>query len=193
MLKNIYKFNDTKIDEVESAMLNGCQCLAWSLYRTPQTLESINFAKKAIECESTNGKWYYLLGKNYRNYRRRQQSLSQKPSHDETVAFEQAYKLSKNVLFGVSLARLYRESMNYKEATKIYKDIYDLEPTCCTVRLQLALGFIRAREFELAKRCLDHVAERLPNSVTYAHYMGIYEEKCNEDLKVINNKACSSY
>ncbi|XP_046467556.1 uncharacterized protein [Neodiprion pinetum] len=171
------------MNNVELAMLNGCKCLAWSLYNATDKLKAITYAQKAIEYETDNGKWYFLLGKNYRRLRRRDNSLANRPNQQEAKAFETAYKFSKRVLFGVSLAQMYRESGNYDEANKIYEQIYALKPNCTKVQLQLALGFIRMKKCRLAKNCLDFVAEKMPNSPAYAHYMGIYEEKCNRNFE----------
>ncbi|XP_046735082.1 uncharacterized protein LOC124404758, partial [Diprion similis] len=171
------------MNNTELAMLNGCTCLAWSLYHATDNLKAITYAQKAIEYESDNGKWYFLLGKNYRRLRRRDNSLADRPSQQEVEAFKTAYRYSKRVLFGVSLAQMYRESGNYSEADKIYEQVYALKPNCCKVQLQLALGFIRTKKCQLAKNCLDFVTGKMPHSLIYAHYMGIYEEKCNRNFE----------
>lgn len=183
LLEHIYKIDETKMHKAELAMLNGCKCLAQLLYDKSAGLD---FAKKAVENESDNSKWHYLLGMSYKNYRNECQSIHERPSNDETLAFQRAYCLSNNFSFGITLAHLHQESYNFERARKIYKDIYDRQPTCCTIRLQLALGFIQINEFELAKRCLDYVSREIPNSSQHAHYMGIYEEKCNKNLRVHN-------
>lgn len=185
LLNQIHQHDDMEMDEVKSAMLYGCQCLAWSLYTTPRAKEK-EFAKKAVECEPTNGKWHYLLGKSYRDNRRKYMSLASKPSEKESRAFKRAYELSKNDLFGIYWAQSLRESRKNAEAIELYKDVYALQPTSCDVRLKLALGFIREKECELAERCLNYVVGVMPSSPVLAHYMGIYEENCKKDLKVIN-------
>lgn len=181
----IYRHGDMEMDEIGSAMLYGCKCLAWYFYEVPKVV-GIESARKAIECEPTNGKWHFLLGKNLRDDRRKYKSISFPASQEEIDAFTKAVKLSKNPLFCISLAHLYRDSRETQKANDLYKDIYDLQPTNCAVRFQLALGFIRMKKCQLAKHCLDYVAGISPDSSKLAHYMGMYEEKCNNDLTVRN-------
>ncbi|XP_046734981.1 uncharacterized protein LOC124404695 [Diprion similis] len=181
LLKEISIVKD--MNETELAMLSGCQCLAWSLYHVTDHSMAINSARKAVQHEPSNGKWHFLLGKMYRRSRRRHYWVGNHPDKDESLAFQKAYDLSKSALFGVSLAQMYRESGEYSEATRSYKEIAAGEPTSCKVQLQLALGLIRAKECSHAKGCLDYVAKKTPNSSIYQHYMGIYEEKCHQNFK----------
>lgn len=165
-------------------MLSGCKCLAWSLYYDTGDSVAIDHAKRAIELDRYNGKWYFLLGKNYRRLRRLQNTLYQSPSEVEISAYAKAYRLSKNPLFGVSLAQVYRESKDHERAIDMYKEVYDLQPNSVTVRLNLALGFIRVNKKTLARSCLDYVGREMPDSVVYNHYMGIYYEKCCKNMEV---------
>ncbi|XP_046468691.1 uncharacterized protein [Neodiprion pinetum] len=181
LLKEICNIKD--MNETELAMLSGCQCLAWSLYNVTDNSMAIKFAQEAVQHEPSNGKWHFLVGKNCRTLRKRNCSTDSLPDEHESFGFQKAYELSKNALFGVYLARMYRESKNTEEANRMYKQVAAGERTCCKVQLQLALGLVRAKDCSLAKSCLDYVAERMPDSPKYAHYMAIYEEKCNRDFK----------
>ncbi|XP_046413050.1 uncharacterized protein LOC124176176 [Neodiprion fabricii] len=180
LLKEICNIKD--MNETELAMLSGCQCLAWSLYNVTDNSMAMKFAQEAVQHEPSNGKWYYLVGRCCRTSRTRDRTTD-KPDKHESLAFQRAYELSKNAMFGVYLARMYRESKQYEKSLKMYKQVAAGEPTSCKVRLQLALGFVRAKDCSLAKSSLDYVAEMMPTSPKYAHYMAIYEETCNRDFE----------
>lgn len=186
MLEEITQVED--MDKAELALLSGCQCLTWSLYYATDNLIAIKHAKEAIDHQPDNGKWYFLLGKNCRRLRRRHNCIGVPPNFEEMSAFKKAFQLSENVFFGVSLAQMYRESKKWNLANEVYWKVYQLKPTCCKVRLQLALGFIRSKEREAAKDCLDYVTEIMPESPILTHYKAIYEDTCNRDYAVRNTK-----
>uniref|UniRef100_A0ABD2VZR1 Tetratricopeptide repeat protein n=1 Tax=Trichogramma kaykai TaxID=54128 RepID=A0ABD2VZR1_9HYME len=100
------------------------------------------------------------------------------------------YELSPSDHYGISLARMYKESRNWKKCSEIYNEIYRRGPTNIKVRLILALCFMNSKDFVKAKNCLDYIERLLPaekRSKTYYHYLGKYYEKTGNKLKVKEN------
>ena len=163
----------------DRSTLNGCKSIAWSKYKEAGKSgieKAIQFAELAIKDNPDFAVWHFMAAKNIRRQRRQLQQLNSKPSLKEEKGFERAYELSKKPIYGIFFAQLHKEKRNLPKALSIYKKIFHTKPDSCSIRLRLALGFMRQKELKMAKECLDYVEERFPDDGMFLHYKGIYLE-----------------
>ena len=177
---------DYEKSAIERSTLNGCKCVTFSVYKDTGELgytTAITFAKRAIKDNPDFATWHFMLGKSLRRLRRFVQ-LPAKPSFEEENSFKKAYELSSKPIYGIYFAQVYKEKYETQKALEIYKKIYQMKPESCSVRLRIALGFIRQNKLNLAKECLDYVEEKNPNDCMFLHYKGLYFE-AKKDYEVI--------
>lgn len=170
-------------DKIGRSTINACRSMGWSKYHLLGTEEAVDFIRKAISDNPECDLWYFILGKNLRRIRR-DSSVGSIPDKEEADAFLKAYQKSKNVVYGIFVAQMYREQRSNPKAVKMYEEIYRSKPKSHAIYLRLALGFLQLMKFPLAKMCLDEVAVKCPDDVMYLHYRGKYHMKTKK-FKVI--------
>ena len=164
------------MDEVERSTINACRSIGWSKYHTLGSEEAVDYIRRALKENPNCGLWHFILGKNLRRMRR-DLSVGAIPSNDERQAFLTAYEKSRNTIFGLFVAQMYRELRRNQQAIAMYQEVHRSNPKSRTVNLRLALGFVQLFKFELAKECLDKVAVQSPEDTMYLHYRGHYHMK----------------
>lgn len=180
-LKNIPLENNA----INLSTLNGCKSVAWSVFHESGMEKAIQFAREAIKYYPDCPMWHFILGKNLRRFRRSQQAVSSYPSTEEIQAFVIAYNMTKNALFGIYVAQAYQENRDILISDKYLMDIYEMKSKNCKIQLRLALMFMRKKEFNKTKSCLDFVEKHIPDSSMFLHYKGMYYMKLN-DYEVLN-------
>ncbi|XP_015591883.1 uncharacterized protein LOC107266175 isoform X2 [Cephus cinctus] len=197
ILKEMKRFSDvTNIlksidscdkEKLEIGTLYGCQSIAWSFYFAAECDKAIQNASRAIDLNSDNGLWHFILGKSLRR-QRKFFNFGTKLTLREQTSFKNAFDLlPTNPYVGIYCAQMYRESYDLKNAKRAYTKVLAMKPDSCDIYLKLALGFIRTKSCEKASECLKYVASRTPKDKTYLHYIGIYLEKCEKDYKKFHN------
>ncbi|XP_014233528.1 uncharacterized protein LOC106656885 [Trichogramma pretiosum] len=174
--------------DIEKGTMFGSQALALALFNEHILNSAVKLAKLAVSCTPNCAVWHYVIAKCLRKKRR--QNSVWNVSREEQNEFLMCYKLSPSDHYGMSAARMYKESRNWKKCSEIYNEIYRRGPTNIKVRLILALCFMNSKDFVKAKNCLDYIERLLPaekRSKTYYHYLGKYYEKTGNKLKVKEN------
>lgn len=176
------KVKDVKFSTLkDESTIDACISIAWSKYHRIGSKNAEKFIREALSKNPKCDLWYFILAKNLRR-QRRDNSIAARPNDEEITCFITAYQLSKNEVFELFVAQMYRELRLKNEAKKIYTKIYDNQKiddtnVNCTVLLRLALGFIRLEDYQKAKDCLDRVEKKNPNQSMLIHYRGIYYMK----------------
>ncbi|XP_016841123.1 uncharacterized protein LOC100679734 isoform X1 [Nasonia vitripennis] len=171
-------------DKIARSTINACRSIGWSKYHLLGTEEAVDFSRKAIADNPECDLCYFILGKNLRRIRR-DMSVGSIPNKEEADAFIEAYEKSKNVVYGIFVAQMYREQRSIMKAIKMYEEIYRSKPKSYAVYLRLALGFLQLMKLPLAKMCLDEVAVQCPDDVMYLHYRGKYHMKTKKFREAI--------
>ena len=169
----------TKMSKKDISTLKACQSIAWSKYHRFGADIAVTFIRQAIKKNPNCDMWYFILAKNLRR-KRRDMTISSPPTKEECESFLKAYQMSKNPIYGIFVAQMYRESHKRNKALQIYEDVFRMEPESITVILRMALGFTQLRSFALAKKCLNEAAERCPTHSMYLHYHAIFYLKQNK-------------
>ena len=164
------------MDGIERSTIHACRSIGWSKYHRLGSEEAVKFIRLALKENPNCGLWQFILGKNLRRMRR-DLSIGAVPSDEERRAFLKAYEKSKNTVFQLFVAQMYREAKYNQQAANMYLQILDSRPTSRTINLRLALGFIRLFKLDLAKKCLDRLAEECQDDSMYLHYTGMYYMK----------------
>ncbi|XP_058800452.1 uncharacterized protein LOC131669535 [Phymastichus coffea] len=179
--------NFEHIDEMnnkEKSTLLGCKAICWSIYHRAGSEVAEQLIREAMKLNGNCDMWHFILAKNLRRQRRDYSSLFDRPDCEERESFLKAYNISKNPNYGIFVAQMYRESRQYKEALKIYNNIFaSFDCLCSSVLLRLALGFISQKKWQKAKACLDKAEKTDAKNSMYLHYRGIYFLKREEYLE----------
>lgn len=167
-------------DSPENAStLCGCKSVAWSTFYEYGMEHAISFARSAIHDNPNCSTWHFILGKNLRRYRRLYIPLSSMPSSEEIESFSKSYDLSLNPLYGIYLAQAHYENTDCETSKKIYMKVHEAKPKNIKIQLRLALCFLRIKDLNAAKGCLDYVEKFDSECKMLWHYKGIYYIKCN--------------
>lgn len=178
LLKNLENIDN--MSNKEKSTLLGCKSICWSKYHRIGSHEAEEFIREAIKLNGKCDIWYYILGKNIRR-QRRDDSIAGHPNREEAESFLKAYELSRNPVYGIFVAQMYRESNEFSKALQVYENVFKSFDTLSdTVLLRLALGFISQRKFDKAKLCLDEAAVNCGQHSMYLHYRGIYNMRINQ-------------
>ncbi|KAL7289653.1 hypothetical protein TKK_0016382 [Trichogramma kaykai] len=185
------KIKDAKnfISDIQKGTLFGSQAIASSLFFEKSASRSFELAKSASSYVPNCALWHYLTAKCLRK-KRRYQDFCLIVSNEEETEFLKCYELSPSDHYGICVARMYKESKNWKKSSEICNEIYLKNPNDVRVRLLLALFFITQKDFIKAKDCLDYVGKLLsPEKTpkTYYHYLAKYYEGTNDYPKAKEN------
>lgn len=175
----IYK--NIEFFELELGTLSGLKSVFWSKFHRFGREKSVDFARKALTEAPDCDAWHFILGKNLRRIRR-DTSFGCKATQEEVDAFQKAYNISKNIVYGLFVAQAYREENqnNYsrsQKAIKLYQELYQTvsaqENPNIVILSRLALGFLRLQNLKLAEECLNKVEAQDPQDLMFLHYKGI--------------------
>lgn len=161
--------------KIHNGTLNGCKSLSWSVFFDAPKSIAIAYASRALSFSPDCALWHFILGKKLRHLRCDDANFE--PLPDETEHFITAYELSKSQYFGVYVAQMYWEKNEFDKAKDISMEIFRGNPQSVGIRLRLALSFIRSKNYDYAKECLDFVQVRCSDNSMYLHYKGIFYEK----------------
>ncbi|XP_051161318.1 uncharacterized protein LOC127281589 [Leptopilina boulardi] len=185
ILKTLNKNVDYDKNEIDRSTLNGCKGVAWSKFKDAGdmgTNKALDFIDLAIKDNSNCDVWHFMSGKNLRRQRRNKYFFSE-PTEKEIFELKKAYELSEDPTYGIYLGQMYKEVGKKNEALKIYKKIHETKPESANINLRLALGFIRTRNLQSAKECLDFAEKKVPDDSMFLHYKGIFLETLKEYRK----------
>ncbi|CAB0030423.1 unnamed protein product [Trichogramma brassicae] len=181
MESKIKDANDLKSD-IEKGTKVGSRAIASGLFYEKSVDTCIELAKQASSYSPNCALWHYFTAKCLR-IKRRYNNFSAMVSEEEKKEFLKCYELSQSLDYRICIARMYKESKNWKKCSEIFNEIYMQKPTRQKDRLILALSFINSKDFSKAKDCLDYIESTVPpekRSKTYYHYLAKYYE-ANED------------
>ncbi|KAJ8681781.1 hypothetical protein QAD02_017573 [Eretmocerus hayati] len=164
-------------DTIAKSTLLGCKGICFSIHDRAHPDEAKKLIQEAIDLNPKCHLWHFVLGRILRN-ERRDFYYGRIPTGEEVTAFNKAYSLSKNPVFGIFLAQVYRETkVNQEKSLEIYDRVFEEKPTSVMLLLRLALGFITFRKMERAAECLDKIPDPGEKNSMYLHYRGIYHFK----------------
>ncbi|XP_014212152.1 uncharacterized protein LOC106642035 [Copidosoma floridanum] len=166
-------------EKINVGTLNGCKGLSWSVFYNAAPDEfAVSYFRRAILNSPDCPLWHFLLARKLRAVRK--DKLSFRPTVEETNNFLKAYELSeKSQYIGAFVAQMYCEKRNLNKAKELCLEIFKSNPNSVGIKLRLSLTFIKIRDFEHAKECLDFVQNECSNNTMYLHYKAIYFEKQN--------------
>ncbi|XP_014218205.1 uncharacterized protein LOC106646639 [Copidosoma floridanum] len=162
-------------DKTNIGTLNGCKSLSWSVFFDAPKSIALAYASRAVQNSPNCALWNFILGKKIRHLRRDDSNFE--PLPDEIKHLLKAYELSGSHYYGVFVAQMYGEMKEYGKAKQISMEIYNCNPQSVGIRLRLALNFMKSKDYDYAKDCLDFVQIRCVDNSMYLHYKGLYFEK----------------
>ncbi|KAJ8686674.1 hypothetical protein QAD02_022468 [Eretmocerus hayati] len=156
------------------ATIYGCKGISWSIFGL-RAKNATLLSRTAVMINPSCSAWQYQLGKNLWSARR--EKAYELPTDEEIESFEKAYNLSENPYYGIRAALVFKEGKQYDKEYQILLQIYEMQPKHISIRLRLALCFLRKYDFTKTKDCLDYVEGKAPGNSIFLHYKGIYYEK----------------
>ncbi|KAJ8687076.1 hypothetical protein QAD02_022870 [Eretmocerus hayati] len=169
-LQDSFSFKSKK----ELATIYGCKSISWYQFGIREKHAAL-LARTAVMINPQCSAWQHQLGRTLCNTRRTK--LHGPPTDEEVGSLLKAYELSNNPYYAIKAALALKENKRYDEENKILAQVYEMEPKHPSIRLRLALCFLGKWDFNKAKKCLDYVETKIPESPLLLHHRGLFYEK----------------